>query len=354
MLLLPRSTFSERNQRIKDTTDLLKLIPEHRRRPQREGARFYTEFCPRHQDAKTPNLVIYNSPGDQHAHCYACAWHFDVFGWVMWNRQCDFKEARAYLNNGHREAQTTRPRIALPREPEEPTVYSQKQIDTFVASMRESDYKFLDEFLHIPKGIALSEQIGTIGNKVYTFPSMDFRENGLYRAVMLYDPYGKLTTQHGPRKWRHFRTNEKGYIFRAPLIRGKSRVLIVEGGKDAERAVSDPFDPIDATSLTNGALSWQPHYAEFFEEADEIITALDYDASKIDPKTGCEVGSAGQRGNARIRHDIARAIPIDWQVASEMFGFELPPQFDYYDFKEQFPEPYYWDKLVSECRRRFA
>jgi hypothetical protein len=321
------------------TKSLLALIPNRARRQVRGGATpVYLDFCPVHADTRTPNFYIWDYwRGDRapDAHCFACGFHVrDSIDWVMKDRHLSFVEAVEELAGGEYVATTPKQRIVLPRE--EKRIYTPRDIEQFWGSMTRADYAYLKDRLGVSADTVLANQIGTIGQNMYVFPSQSFDQPQEYIALMLYDPEGRgVTTKYGYRKWRHWRSGEGAYIFRAPHLKGKRRVLIVEGGKDAIKAVDDGFD---AVSLTNGALSYRPEWNRFFTDADRIYVALDWDLSKQD-ESGREMGRAGQIGTARINSALRRAIPIDWSKLKELFGFEITPEmhgFDYWDARKYF------------------
>ena len=342
----------ERIDNIKAKISLLDLMPTAKPGMQGHSTRIPV-LCPLHSDVHYGSAFIFD-PGKltEHFFCFPCNEPLDIFSLLMKTQGLTFRDAMERLE----EMAGTGTKIAIAQRA--PTIeiqkpgqlYTQRQIDAFLVSMTDADYEFISEKYGVPKEIAIREQIGAMGDGIYVFPSPDFVQQGLYRAVMLYSPQLRLKTAHGNVKWRHWRYSEQAYIYRAPQMKDKQDVIIAEGGKDALIATALGMD---ASSMTNGAMSWRPEWAEMYQDAKRVIVALDWDIPKPDPKRKQTEG-AGQRGTMKILQSLRRGIPIDWSVAASMFSFELWSGFDLADFLTMFPDPWYFDQLVAQCARRYC
>jgi len=338
-------------EQIRRRYDLAEVIPAtSRRRRVRDG---FMDVCFLHADTNPSLHIVTENPEPPHHQfyfCFGCHIRGDIFDYVRLRDGVGFRDAVKILNGGGDVSKPTVSPRPVVLNPPDRVIYTARDIEPFLRSMGKEDYEFFQNELHIPADVVKQEKIGTMGRSIYTFPSFDFQDPNIIRAIMRYDPKRALPDRKWTHNNRHPDKREQGYIFRAPKIRGKSRVILMEGGKDALRGVAEGYD---TCSLTNGALSWQPEYAEFFDDARELYVWLDWDASRIDPRTHVEVGQAGQRGTMRVLRDIRRAIPVDWNVAKEIFGIELYSGIDAFDWFE-IADPWDTERLLAECKRRYA
>lgn len=116
---MTRADFRRQIDQLKASISLKELVERDGHKLVRNGALWKT-CCPFHSE-RSPSFVIYP---DGFGHCFGCAWHGDIFHYIMKTRTCDFMATVNILSNGT--LQTGHVPIRRPtvkKEPELPRDY---------------------------------------------------------------------------------------------------------------------------------------------------------------------------------------------------------------------------------------
>lgn len=120
-----RLDYRQRVESIRSTVSLQAMLEQDGHKVSRIGG-YFRLCCPFHSE-KTPSCFVY----PDHIHCFGCATHVDIFGYIMKRDGCDFKRAMEILSGNL-------PTIPMPvqkrvierrREPEMPESYFREKMD---------------------------------------------------------------------------------------------------------------------------------------------------------------------------------------------------------------------------------
>lgn len=220
---MSRHEFRRKIDAIKATISLRDLVERDGHKVTHAGGCLWRACCPFHRE-RTSSFYIYP---DNHAHCFGCGFHGDVFHYVMKRDNCDFKTAVERLDNGTIGApRAVQKVIHRPTEPELPRYYFSDFLDK---CMKLNDnlafLDFCDELGVKVEAMASLVVFYCAQEKAWAFPMQDHTRHII--GIRLRDENGK--------KWA-VKGSKQGLFI--PIDKPANDLYVTEGPTDCAAMLS--------------------------------------------------------------------------------------------------------------------
>lgn len=273
---------------LKSTISFRALVESDGQKLKKVGERWGCS-CPFHAD-RTPSFFI--NKADNHANCYGCGWHGDIFSYVMSRTGCSFVEAIELLRNAPTLQGTKTISRAVAKSPQESEfVFSDSQLeeiakytirlatDEWLIERVASSRKWTPETL---QSLARTKHLGWAGDAL----------------AFIYKTGVKVREWPGKRFYWEY---GQPYIWRADTLPNANRVYITEGEPDAITLIDLGLEKQEGVAVVAApsATTFHESWVELFTGRD-VILCYDLD----------EPGQLGVKRVGGLLNGTAKSISV--------------------------------------------